>query len=63
MPMREKINELIAKSGKHKPVEFKDKDKRKSFDENFGKDKIEVINKVLGTHKNRKLVLSKISGK
>lgn len=61
--MKDKMKELIAKSGKHKTVEFNGKDKRKSFDENFGKDKINVIKQVLGNAQNRKMVLSKISGK
>lgn len=61
--MRDKIKELIAKSGKNSTVAFKGKEKRKSFDENFGKDKIDIINNVLGNDENRKMVLSKISGK
>ncbi len=59
--MKQVIQEMLDKSGKHTSVNFKGKDQRKPFDEDFGKDKLDVINKALGNSSNKTEILTKLS--
>ena len=59
--MKQTIEELLKNSGKHTSVNFKGKDQRRSFDENFGKDKVDVINTALGDTANKSQILTKLS--
>ncbi|TPG37801.1 hypothetical protein [Flavobacterium pectinovorum] len=56
--MKNILKDLIAKSGKKTVVSFVNKDKRNSFDESFGKEKIEIASKFIGNDENS-IALSK----
>lgn len=59
--MKQALKNLIAKSGKRSEVSYADKKRRVSFDENFGKEKLDLINAALGTQSNKKQVFAKLS--
>ena len=42
------IKNILNKSGKKTTVSYKDKENRKSFDETFGKKKMEIASKFIG---------------
>ncbi len=42
------IKNILDKSGKKTTVSYKDKENRKSFDETFGKKKMEIASKFIG---------------
>jgi len=47
--MKKSLKEIIAESGRCVPyIYYKNKEKRKSFDESFGQEKMELIRKVIG---------------
>jgi hypothetical protein len=48
--MSKELTNILNKSGKIKVISYKNKDKRKSFDENFGKNKMEIASKVIGNN-------------
>ncbi len=47
--MKNGIKDLIAKHGKKGTVNYAGKDRRTNFDEDFGKAKIDQINKALAS--------------
>ena len=59
--MKLAIEKLIDESGKNTSVQFDGKTRRVSFDENFGKDKLDIIEKALGDNANKKSVFQKMS--
>lgn len=46
--MKNIIKDILSKSGKKTTVSYKDKDNRKSFDETFGKQKMEIASSFIG---------------
>ena len=46
--MKNIIQDILDKSGKKTVVTYKDKENRKSFDETFGKTKMEIASKIIG---------------
>lgn len=42
------IKDILNKSGKKTTVSYKDKENRTSFDETFGKQKMEIASKLIG---------------
>jgi hypothetical protein len=46
--MKNIIKDILDKSGKKTVVSYKDKDNRQSFDETFGKNKMEIASKIIG---------------
>lgn len=46
--MSTKLQKILQKSGKHTSVTFKNKEKRKGFDETFTKKKMEIAEKLIG---------------
>ncbi|MDR7208865.1 hypothetical protein [Flavobacterium piscis] len=46
--MKNIIKDILDKSGKKTVVSYKDKENRKSFDETFGKNKMEIASKIIG---------------
>ncbi|MBF4517491.1 hypothetical protein IRZ71_14090 [Flavobacterium sp. ANB] len=46
--MKNIIKNILDKSGKKSTVSYKDKENRKSFDETFGKEKMEIASKFIG---------------
>lgn len=46
--MKNTIKNILDKSGKKSIVLYRDKENRKSFDENFGKEKMEIASKFIG---------------
>lgn len=46
--MKNTIKNILDKSGKKSTVFYRDKENRKSFDENFGKEKMEIASKFIG---------------
>jgi hypothetical protein len=46
------LKNIIKNSAKKQSVSFKNKEKRTTFDESFGKDKIQLINKIIGSNEN-----------
>jgi hypothetical protein len=61
MLMKQLLEDIIIKSGKKSGVSYANKDKRKKFDVDFGKDKLNMINVALGDRTNKRLVLQKIA--
>lgn len=59
--MKQLLKNLIEKSGKRSKVSYAKKDERKKFDENFGKDKIDMINVALGGRTNKRMILQKLA--
>ena len=59
--MKQIIQDLLKKSGKQAEVNYLGKDKRISFDESFGKHKVDTIKAALGDELNRNRVLRQIS--
>ncbi len=59
--MKQIVQQLIKKSGKNTTVDFSGKDRRVKFDENFGKDKLDLIDTALGDESNKSLIFQKIS--
>lgn len=50
--MSKLLKKLIEVSGKKQVVTFQDKDKRVSLDDAFGKNKIQLVNKIIGSDDN-----------
>jgi len=48
--MKNTIKNILEKSGKKTTVSYKDKESRTSFDETFGKQKIEIASKLIGNN-------------
>jgi len=46
--MKNIIKNILDKSGKKSTVTYKNKENRKSFDETFGKEKMEIASKFIG---------------
>ena len=46
--MKNIIKDILDKSGKKTVVSYKNKDNRQSFDETFGKNKMEIASKIIG---------------
>lgn len=46
--MKNTIKNILDKSGKKTTVTYKDKESRKSFDETFGKQKMEIASQFIG---------------
>lgn len=46
--MKNIIKDILNESGKKTTVSYKDKENRKSFDETFGKQKMEVASSLIG---------------
>ncbi|MEJ2883340.1 hypothetical protein [Pedobacter sp. GR22-6] len=59
--MKETIKNLLEKSGKRTDVSNETKKFNRKFDENFGKDKLELINTALGGQENKRLIFEKLS--
>lgn len=59
--MRQIIQDLLKKSGKQAEVNYSGKDRRVSFDESFGKHKVDAIKAALGDEANRERVLRQIA--
>jgi hypothetical protein len=53
---KEELQEILSK--KYTNVSFKNKEKRKSFDENFGRRKMDLARKVIG--ENSDILLQKL---
>ncbi|MCU4190254.1 hypothetical protein M9Q43_13905 [Flavobacterium sp. HXWNR29] len=50
--MSKLLRKLIESSGKKQIVTFQDKDKRVSLDDTFGKNKIQLVSKIIGSDDN-----------
>jgi hypothetical protein len=50
--MSKLLKKLIEVSGKKQVVTFQDKNKRVSLDDTFGKTKIQLVNKIIGSDDN-----------
>ncbi|MCB9234816.1 MAG: hypothetical protein H6581_24395 [Bacteroidia bacterium] len=50
--MSEKLKNIIEKSGKKGTVSFKGKENRTSFDESFGRKKVELVKTLIGSEEN-----------
>ncbi|MCI9843992.1 hypothetical protein [Flavobacterium pectinovorum] len=48
--MQNIIKNILEKSGKKSTVSYKNKENRKSFDETFGKEKMEIASKFIGNN-------------
>ena len=48
--MKNMIKDILSKSEKKTTVSYKDKENRKSFDETFGKQKMEIASNFIGDH-------------
>ena len=59
--MKPTLKKLLESAGKNTTVHFEGKEKRTKFDENFGKDKLDIINKALGDDQNKQLIFQKLS--
>lgn len=59
--MKNTLKNILEKSGKKTVISFKDKDKRKSLDESFGKNKIEIVSKFIGSEQNSIALSRKLS--
>lgn len=46
--MKDTIKDILEKSGKKITISYKEKENRKSFDENYGKEKMEIISHFIG---------------
>lgn len=59
--MKQLLKNLIEKSGKRAEVSYADQKRRKKFDENFGKEKLDMINTALGEKDNKRLIFKKLA--
>lgn len=50
--MSKLLKKLIENSGKKQVVNFQDKERRVSLDDTFGKSKIQLVNKIIGSDDN-----------
>jgi carbon monoxide dehydrogenase subunit G len=57
--MKSTLKEIIEKSGKNTKVSYLNKEKRVTFDESFGKSKMELARKIIG--ENSVLLSKKLS--
>ena len=46
--MKNTIKDILEKSGKKTIISYPEKENRKSFDEDYGKEKMEIVSKVIG---------------
>lgn len=46
--MKNMIKDILEKSGKKTIISYPEKENRKSFDENYGKEKMEIVSKFIG---------------
>jgi hypothetical protein len=56
--MKNTLKNILDKSGKKTEISFKNKEKRSSFDESFGKNKMEIASTFIGGDENS-IALSK----
>jgi hypothetical protein len=58
--MKQIIQTLLEKSGKRTKVHYAEKERRTKFDEDFGKEKLDLINNALGKDQNKQLIFEKM---
>jgi len=59
--MKLTIQDLLEKSEKRTIVQYNGKAQSFKFDENFGKEKLDLIDSALGMDKNKQLIIKKLS--
>jgi hypothetical protein len=59
--MKKTLKKILDKSGQKATVSFKNKEKRKSFDESFGKQKMEEVSKRIGGDQNSLALAKKLA--
>lgn len=58
--MKMTLKDLIQRSGKKREVSFKNKSKRTSLDQNFGKNKLEIATKFISSEENAIALANKL---